>query len=182
MQTLHVALAGNPNAGKTSIFNALTGFHQHVGNWPGKTVEQKSGQVKVNGRTIELVDLPGTYNLSPFSPEELITREYLLEHQPDLVICVLDAANLERNLYLTVQLLEMGVPVVVALNMMDAAQSRGLHIDCAALSRQLGVPVIPTTASRGHGMDELLTAVLRTAHLGNTPPHIQSLTPSAQLI
>ncbi len=156
---MHIALAGNPNAGKTSLFNALTGFRQHVGNWPGKTVEKKSGQVRVNGRTIELVDLPGTYNLTPFSPEELITRSYLLEERPHVVICVLDAANLERNLYLTVQILEMGQSVIIALNMMDAAQSRGLQIDTQTLSERLGVPVIPTVASRAQGTDGLLQAV-----------------------
>lgn len=154
-----IALAGNPNAGKTSLFNALTGFRQHVGNWPGKTVEKKSGQVRVDGRTIELVDLPGTYNLTPFSPEELITRSYLLEERPDAVICVLDAANLERNLYLTVQILEMGQPVIIALNMMDAAQARGLQIDTQTLSERLGAPVIPTVASRAQGMEGLLQAV-----------------------
>lgn len=159
MDTMTIALAGNPNAGKTSLFNALTGFRQHVGNWPGKTVEKKSGQVRVDGRTIELVDLPGTYNLTPFSPEELITRSYLLEERPDAVICVLDAANLERNLYLTVQILEMGQPVIIALNMMDAAQARGLQIDTQTLSERLGAPVIPTVASRAQGMEGLLQAV-----------------------
>ncbi len=155
---MHIALAGNPNAGKTSLFNALTGFRQHVGNWPGKTVEKKSGQVRVDGRTLELIDLPGTYSLTPFSPEELITRSYLLAERPDVVICVLDAANLERNLYLTVQILEMGQPVIIALNMMDAAQARGLQIDTQTLSARLGVPVIPTVASRAQGMEGLLQA------------------------
>jgi ferrous iron transport protein B len=159
METMTIALAGNPNAGKTSLFNALTGFRQHVGNWPGKTVEKKSGQVRLHGRTLELIDLPGAYNLTPFSPEELITRSYLLAERPDLVICVLDAANLERNLYLAVQILEMGQPVIIALNMMDAAQSRGLQIDTQTLSARLGVPVIPTIASRAQGMDDLLQAV-----------------------
>ncbi|MBE7534044.1 MAG: ferrous iron transport protein B [Chloroflexi bacterium] len=163
MDTMTIALAGNPNAGKTSLFNALTGFRQHVGNWPGKTVEKKSGQVRVNGRTLELIDLPGTYNLTPFSPEEVITRSYLLAERPDAVICVLDAANLERNLYLTVQILEMGQPVIIALNMMDAAQARGLQIDTQMLSARLGVPVIPTVASRAQGTDGLLQAVNRVA-------------------
>ncbi|HUM70995.1 MAG TPA: ferrous iron transport protein B [Chloroflexota bacterium] len=163
-----IALAGNPNAGKTSLFNALTGFRQHVGNWPGKTVEKKSGQVRVNGRTIELIDLPGTYNLTPFSPEELITRSYLLAERPDVVICVLDAANLERNLYLTVQILEMGQPVVIALNMMDAARARGLQIDTQTLSARLGVTVIPTIASRAQGTDGLLQAVGATTRVART--------------
>lgn len=154
-----IALAGNPNAGKTSLFNALTGFRQHVGNWPGKTVEKKSGQVRLDGRTLELIDLPGTYNLTPFSPEEVITRSYLLEERPDAVICVLDAANLERNLYLTVQILEMGQPVIIALNMMDAARARGLQIDTQTLSARLGAPVIPTVASRAQGTEGLLQAV-----------------------
>ncbi|MBX3055403.1 MAG: ferrous iron transport protein B [Anaerolineae bacterium] len=154
-----IALAGNPNAGKTSLFNALTGFRQHVGNWPGKTVEKKSGQVRLDGRMLELIDLPGTYNLTPFSPEEVITRRYLLEERPDAIICVLDAANLERNLYLAVQIIEMGKPVFIALNMMDAAQARGLQIDTQTLSARLGVPVIPTIASRAQGTAGLLQAV-----------------------
>ncbi|HRV96525.1 MAG TPA: FeoB small GTPase domain-containing protein, partial [Anaerolineae bacterium] len=131
---LTLALAGNPNAGKTSIFNALTGSHQHVGNWPGKTVEKKEGSFRYQGVSCQVVDLPGTYSLSAFSPEEIIARDYLLEAQPDVVINVVDANNLERNLYLTVQLLELGVPLIIALNVIDVARARGIHIDQAGLS------------------------------------------------
>src|SRR5512145_3232182 len=120
---LTICLAGNPNAGKSTIFNALTGAHQHVGNWPGKTVEKKEGSLLLDGQEIVIVDLPGTYSLSAFSAEEIITRDYILDTQPDAVVAVVDAANLERNLYLVVQLLEMQVPLVLALNMSDVAES-----------------------------------------------------------
>ena len=163
MLSIRTALVGNPNAGKTSLFNALTGFHQHVGNWPGKTVTKKSGQCHFNGIQLELVDLPGTYSLSPFSNEEMITRDYLLTQRPSVVMCVVDAANLERNLFLTVQILELGLPVVVALNMMDMAHARGLKVDINKLSRRLGAPVIATVASRKQGMEPLLEAVVATA-------------------
>ncbi len=161
--SLHVALMGNPNAGKTTIFNALTGMNQHVGNWPGKTVEKKEGLFRHNGRQIRLVDLPGTYSLSAFSPEEAITRDYLLDGHPDVAVIVLDAANLERNLFLAVQVLELGVPALLVLNMMDAAASRGVKIDTAVLSQRLNVPIIPTIARKERGMDELKTAVVTLA-------------------
>jgi ferrous iron transport protein B len=120
-----VALAGNPNTGTSTVFNALTGSHQHVGNWPGKTVERKVGTWRHDGLRVEVVDLPGTYSLSAFSMEEEIARDHIVDAGPDLVIVVVDAANLERNLYLVVQILEMEVPVVVALNMTDVAEARG---------------------------------------------------------
>lgn len=163
MKTPHrIALAGNPNAGKTSLFNALTGTRQHVGNWPGKTVERKSGRCTHQGIPLEIVDLPGAYSLSAFSPEELIARDYLLQERPHLIIIVLDAANLERNLYLAVQLLELDIPAVIALNMMDVASARGLHIDVAQLSRSLGAPVVETIARHNAGVTELLDVVIRT--------------------
>lgn len=160
---IRVALAGNPNAGKSSLFNALTGSHQHVGNWPGKTVERKAGSYFDNGLEVELVDLPGIYSLSAYSIEEIIARDYIINEKPDAVICVTDASNLERNLYLTVQLLELGVPVVVALNMSDQAAARGLHIDTAALSESLGAPIIPTVGSRGQGIDKLREELFKIA-------------------
>lgn len=158
---LTLALAGNPNAGKTSLFNALTGARQHVGNWPGKTVEKKEGTFRYQGLTCQVVDLPGTYSLSAYSPEEVIARDYILDEQPDLVINVVDASNLERNLYLTVQLLELGVPLLIALNLVDIAQGRGIRVDRTGLSRLLGnVPIVETVGNRGQGLDQLLETMI----------------------
>jgi ferrous iron transport protein B len=151
-----VALAGNPNAGKSTIFNALTGGRQHVGNWPGKTVDVKSGTVRWNGGQVTLVDLPGTYSLSAHSLEEVIARDFILEERPDAAIVVADATNLERNLYLAVQVLELGVPVALALNMMDRAEAEGVMIDVALLSQLLGVPVLPTVGTRRQGLLDLV--------------------------
>lgn len=157
-----IALAGNPNAGKSTLFNALTGGRQHVGNWPGKTVEKKEGVWKHNGQEFTVVDLPGTYSLTAYSLEEVIARDYIVEEKPDVVVTVIDAANLERNLYLTVQIIEMGAKVVIALNMSDIAEARGLKIDFANLSLALGAAVIPTTANRERGLEELKQAILDT--------------------
>ncbi|MGC8880214.1 MAG: FeoB small GTPase domain-containing protein [Anaerolineae bacterium] len=157
---LLVALAGNPNVGKSTLFNALTGARQHVGNWPGKTIERHEGTFKWNDLTVHVVDLPGTYSLSPYSPEEEIARTFIVKEKPDLVVNVVDAANLERNLYLTAQILETGVPLILALNMSDMADARGLHIDIAKLSDLLnGVPVIPMTACSGKGVEALKAAI-----------------------
>ncbi len=167
-----LALAGNPNAGKTSIFNALTGSQQHVGNWPGKTVERKEGTFRYQGLTYHVVDLPGTYSLSAFSPEEVIARDYLLEEQPDAVINVVDANNLERNLYLTVQLLELGLPLVIALNVIDVARARGVRIDQTALFKLLGnVPIVETVANKSQGLDHLLQAVVQLVN--PEPPRLR---------
>ncbi|MEA3327027.1 MAG: FeoB small GTPase domain-containing protein [Chloroflexota bacterium] len=160
MKTLRVALAGNPNAGKSTIFNAMTGSHQHVGNWPGKTVEKKEGKFKHDEYEIEVVDLPGTYSLTAFSPEEVIARDYIINEKPDLVVTVVDSANLERNLYLTVQVLELGVPVVVALNMSDIAETRGFNIDLDLLSQGLNSPVVRTTANKKEGIDQLVATIV----------------------
>ena len=159
-----IALAGNPNSGKSTVFNALTGARQHVGNWSGKTVEKKEGICKRNGDEIQVVDLPGTYSLTAYSLEEVIARDYILEEKSDVVIDVVDAANLERNLYLAVQLLELGANLVIALNMSDIADSRGLRIDAEKLSQGLsGTPVVRTVANRGEGIDDLLQAAIRVA-------------------
>jgi len=149
MNDLTVALAGNPNVGKSTVFNNLTGSRQHVGNWPGKTVEKKEGVLSHNRQQFTVVDLPGTYSLSAFSLEEQITRDYLVEERPKVVVDVVDAANIERNLYLTAQILETGIPVIMALNMQDVADSRGLKVNPQKLSKLLGgIPVIPMVASR----------------------------------
>jgi len=164
MADITIALVGNPNAGKSTIFNALTGLHQRVGNWPGKTVEKKEGVCRRDGLTFNIVDLPGTYSLTAYSPEEIIARDYILEERPAAVIDVVDATNLERNLYLTVQVLELGVPVVLALNMLDVVRKQGIEIDLARLSQLLGgIPVVQTAANRGEGVDALLDAAARVA-------------------
>jgi ferrous iron transport protein B len=159
-----VALAGNPNAGKSTIFNLLTGLRQHVGNWPGKTVEKKEGVCRHDGVTLKIVDLPGTYSLTAYSPEELIARNFIIAEHPDVVVNVVDATNLERNLYLTVQILEMGVPVVLALNMADDLDRQQMQIDAQALSEFLGgIPVVRTAANRGEGIRELRDQIAQAA-------------------
>jgi ferrous iron transport protein B len=158
---LTLALAGNPNAGKTSIFNALTGSRHHVGNWPGKTVSKMEGSFRHGDVVGRLVDLPGTYSLSALSPEEVIARDYLLSGEPDAVIDVVDSTNLERNLYLTAQLLELGIPLVLAMNVSDSARSQGLKIDRERLSVLLGrAPIVETVGHRGQGLDHLLDAAI----------------------
>jgi ferrous iron transport protein B len=157
---LVIALAGNPNSGKTTIFNGLTGSHQHVGNYPGVTVEKKEGDYFYNGEKINIVDLPGTYSLSAYSLEEQVTRDYIANEKPGAVVHIVDASNLERNLYLCVQLMEMGVNLVVALNMMDMAKNRGIEIDTGKLAALLSVPVVETIGRKGSGLDKLIdTAV-----------------------
>ncbi|HLF75344.1 MAG TPA: FeoB small GTPase domain-containing protein [Anaerolineales bacterium] len=164
MTDLTIALAGNPNAGKSTVFNALTGLHQHTGNWPGKTVEKKEGQIEHGDLMINIVDLPGTYSLTAYSPEEVIARDFIIEERPDVVINVVDATNLERNLYLTVQLLELDVPVVVALNMADELKKGGARIDMQNLSQLLGnIPVVPTAANHGKGISELIEKAVSLA-------------------
>ena len=150
------ALAGNPNCGKTTLFNALTGSTAHVGNWPGVTVDKKEGVYKKCAEPIEILDLPGIYSLSPYTPEEVIARNYILDEKPDLVINIVDATNLERNLYLTTQLMEIEVPVVVALNMMDAVEKAGDKVSAQALEDELAVPVVEISALKGKGIKELM--------------------------
>ena len=150
------ALAGNPNCGKTTLFNSLTGSTAHVGNWPGVTVDKRDGVYKKCAKPVQVIDLPGIYSLSPYTPEEVIARNYILDEKPDCVINIIDATNLERNLYLTTQILEMDVPVVVALNMMDAVQKAGDSIDAVALEKRLGVPVVKISALKETGLKELM--------------------------
>lgn len=170
MPELTIALMGNPNAGKTTIFNALTGLRQHTGNWPGKTVEKKDGIAEYGGMTLNIVDLPGTYSLTAYSPEEIIARDFILEERPDAVINVVDATNMERNLYLTVQILELDVPVVLALNMTDDLQKNGVKIDLDQLSSLLGgIPVVSTTANRGKGISDLIAKTVKFAQRNRKP-------------
>ncbi len=153
---LRFALAGNPNSGKTTLFNALTGSTAHVGNWPGVTVDKKEGVYKKGEKPIAIIDLPGIYSLSPYTPEEVIARNYVLDEKPDCVINIIDATNLERNLYLTTQIMEIDVPVVLALNMMDAVEKRGDKIDEKELERRLGLPVVKISALKGEGVEKLM--------------------------
>lgn len=163
-QNLTIALAGNPNVGKSTLFNALTGARQHVGNWPGKTVEKKEGRFSIEDREMIIVDLPGTYSLAAYSIEEIITRDFLLHEHPGAVVAVVDASNLERNLYLVTQLLELDTQVIIALNMADMARSRGMYIDTEKLGRNLsGIPVIETVGRQGIGINELKSAIARAA-------------------
>lgn len=154
---IKVALAGNPNSGKTTLFNSLTGSSAHVGNWPGVTVDKREGSYKILEERIDIVDLPGIYSLSPYTPEEVVSRNYILDEKPDVVINVVDATNIERNLYLTTQLLEIDVPVVVALNMADLVRKSGDMIDINELSKKLGVPVIQVSALKNENLKELMT-------------------------
>ena len=158
--TLQIALAGNPNCGKSALFNAFTGIRQKTGNWPGVTVERKMGRFHLGDQEVTAIDLPGIYSLDASSLDEKVTSDYLLSHEADVIINVIDATNLERNLYLTVQMLEMDVPMVVALNMMDIARRRGIKIDIDKLSQSLGCPVVPVIATRDEGLQELKNAIL----------------------
>jgi len=168
MKTITIALTGNPNAGKSTLFNALTGENQHVGNWPGKTVERKEGSFIHQDVQIKVIDLPGVYSLSSFSPEEEVTRDYLVKEDYDLVVNVLDTSNLERNLYLTVQVKEIGAPMVIMLNKSDIATQKGYQINVENLSKELGnVPIIQAAAKSGKGLAELKDLVIN---------HIQSST------
>lgn len=167
--TLRIALAGNPNCGKTTMFNQLTGANQYVGNWPGVTVEKKEGKWKKN-KDVTVTDLPGIYSLSPYTLEEVVSRDYLLHERPDVIIDLVDATNIERNLYLTTQLMETGIPVVIALNMTDLLDKRHIRIDSVQLEQLLDCPVVETSALKGSGLDELMKTAQRAAHRKNIQP------------
>jgi ferrous iron transport protein B len=167
MDSITVALAGNPNTGKTSLFNNITGAKQHVGNWPGVTVEKREGKVLYNGKLIKIVDLPGTYSLGAYSEDEIVAREYILNGKPDVIVNVVDATNLNRNLYLTVQLLEMDADVIIALNMMDETQKLGIEIDIDKLSQAIGAKVIPTIATKKQGIEKINKSVLESIKVEN---------------
>jgi ferrous iron transport protein B len=166
---LTVGLAGNANVGKSVVFNQLTGLHQHVGNWPGKTVKKAEGTLVFNGYTIDVVDLPGIYSLSTYGLEERVSREYIVVEHPDAIVNVVDASSLERNLFFTTQLMELEPHLIIALNQMDIAEKKGIKIDVAKLSKLLGAPVIPTTAIKNVGLIELMTEVVKI-HEEETPP------------
>ena len=170
--SITIALAGNPNCGKTTLFNEITGSKQHVGNWPGVTVDKKDGVYKKNKEVI-ILDLPGTYSLSPYSAEEIVARDYIVKEKPDAVINIVDATSIERNLYLTLQIVETRIPMVVALNMMDEVAARGDKIDCEKLSKTLGVPVVPIVARSGKGLHELMDAAVGVAKSGHKPEKLE---------
>ena len=159
---IKIALAGNPNSGKTTLFNALTGSNQFVGNWPGVTVEKKEGRLKKHDDVV-IMDLPGIYSLSPYTLEEVVSRNYLIQERPDAILNIIDGTNLERNLYLTTQLTELGIPVVVAVNMMDVVRKAGDKINFAELSRQLGCKVMEISALKGEGIMEAAEAAVQAA-------------------
>ena len=166
---LRIALAGNPNSGKTTLFNALTGLNQFVGNWPGVTVEKKEGRLKKHSGVM-IIDLPGIYSLSPYTLEEVVARNYLITERPDAILNIIDGTNLERNLYLTTQLTELGIPVVIAINMMDVVRKNGDKINISELSRALGCKVIEISALKGIGIMEAAEAAIESAQNGKTVP------------
>lgn len=181
-----IAVVGNPNSGKTCLFNGLTGASQHVGNYPGVTVEFVSGDSDFHGETVEITDLPGIYSMTAYSQEEIVSRDHILKQRPDLILNVVDAGNLERNLYLTAQLVELNIPMVIALNMIDIADRKGVAIDCAKLSSIIGAEAVPTVASRKQGFDELKNACIRTIRAKKLPhptafPHeLESVLPELE--
>lgn len=164
---IKIALVGNPNSGKTTLFNALTGLNQYVGNWPGVTVEKKEGRLKKNDDVV-MVDLPGIYSLSPYTLEEVVARNFLVEERPDVILNIVDGTNLERNLYLTTQLIELGIPVVIAINMMDIVEKNGDKIDIDELSKRLGCRIVVISALKGTGISEAAEVAVEVAE--NKPP------------
>ena len=173
MADIKIALAGNPNSGKTTLFNYLTGANQYVGNWPGVTVEKKEGKLKGHS-DVTIQDLPGIYSLSPYSPEEVVTRTYLVKEHPDAILNIVDGTNIERNLYLTTQLIELGYPVVVAVNMIDLVRKNGDEIDLEKLSKALGCVCIEISALKGEGGKEAAEKAVELAknHVHGPRPHV----------
>ena len=168
---IKIALAGNPNSGKTTLFNALTGSSQYVGNWPGVTVEKKEGRIKGYDDVV-LQDLPGIYSLSPYTLEEVVARNYLIDENPDVILNIVDGTNLERNLYLTTQLTELGIPVVMAVNMMDVVNKNGDKIDLEMLTKQMGCKAVAISALKGTGIMEAAEEAIKAAKSTKTiPPH-----------
>ena len=173
---IKIALAGNPNCGKTTLFNALTGSNQFVGNWPGVTVEKKEGKLKKHDDVI-IMDLPGIYSLSPYTLEEVVSRNYLITERPDAILNIIDGTNLERNLYLTTQLTELGIPVVIAINMMDVVRKNGDTINVPELSRELGCEIVEISALKGDGVMEAAEAAIRAAEEHQDRSHAHLLRP-----
>ena len=171
------ALVGNQNCGKTTLFNALTGSNQYVGNWPGVTVEKKEGRAQVEGKSVTVVDLPGIYSLSPYSMEEIVARDFIVGERPDAIIDIIDATNIERNLYLTLQLMELDRPMAIALNMMDEVTANGGAVDVNLLESLLGVPVVPISAARNEGIGELVDHALHVARFRERPGRLDFCAP-----
>lgn len=187
MGSIVVAVAGQPNSGKSTLFNMLTGIRQFVANYPGVTVEKRVGHLEYGGHGFTLVDLPGTYSLTSYSLEERIARDFLLHEKPDLILNVVDASNLERNLVFTFQLMEMGLSITIALNMMDVAENKGMKIDVERLAQELGIRVVPTVAKKGIGKLEICQALLRSYELQDgissfRPAYSSELTKSLKTI
>jgi len=160
---INIVLAGHGNSGKSAVFNFLTGLHQHIGNWAGKTIEKREGTLFYKGYTIDVMDLPGIYSLTTYSVEEVISREYIIQKHPDVVINIVDSTNLERNLIFTLQLLELECPLILAMNMVDLAKKKGITIDCKRLSEILNIAIVPTVASRGSGLTKLIDKTIEPA-------------------
>lgn len=171
MSEVLIALAGNQNCGKTTLFNRLTGSNQHVGNFPGVTVEKKMGAIK-NFKEATLVDLPGIYSLSPYTSEEVVTRDFILKDHPALIVNIVDATNIERNLYLSLQLMELKTPMVIALNMMDEVTASGNSIDVEKLSKHLQIPIVPISASKNEGINDLISVIKKEARKHQEAIHL----------
>ena len=176
------ALAGNPNCGKTTLFNLLTGSTAYVGNWPGVTVDKKVGTYKRGEEPVQIVDLPGIYSLSPYTPEEVVSRNFILDEKPACVINIVDATNLERNLYLTTQLMEIDVPIIIALNMMDAVEKSGDVIDAKLLEEKIGLPVVAISALKGTGIKELMDKAIAISKKGRQGETVLKNSPIAHLV
>ena len=176
------ALAGNPNSGKTTLFNLLTGSTAYVGNWPGVTVDKKVGTYKKGAEPVQIVDLPGIYSLSPYTPEEIISRNFILEEKPACVINIVDATNLERNLYLTTQLMEIDVPMVIALNMMDEVEKSGDAVDAKLLEKKIGLPVVAISALKGTGIKELMDRAIAVSKQPREGATVLKESPVAHLV